>query len=63
VWMRNAPGFGGGKIKKLPLRTQVVITGISQPRDDLQWWPVRVADDSGFVAQADKFSTVLLGAA
>ena len=63
VWMRNAPGFGGGKIKKLPLRTQVVITGTSQPRDDLQWWPVRVADDSGFVAQADKFSTVLLGAA
>jgi hypothetical protein len=59
VWLRRAPA--GDKIQKVPPRTQVMITGTSQARD-LTWWPVRVGSTTGFMAQADQFSNVLLGA-
>jgi hypothetical protein len=63
VNMRKAPGLAAALVQQLAARTQAVITGEGQTRDGLLWWPVRVGDTSGFVAQTNKANVILLGAA
>ena len=63
VNMRKAPGLAGALVQQLAARTQVVITGESQTRDGLLWWPVEVPTLTGFVAQTNKSNVTLLVAA
>ncbi len=62
VNMRKEPGRAAARVQQLPARTEVEIMGDGRSRDGLLWWPVRVGNVDGFVAQKDK-DTVLLAAA
>ncbi len=63
VNMRKSPGLAGALLQRVAPRCQVLITGESQARDGLLWWPVKVAGETGFIAQTNKSNVALLVAA
>ena len=67
VNMRKTPGLNGELVKLLPTRTSGEITGASVVTDGLTWWPVTMSVGSaalaGYIAQANKTGTALLGLA
>jgi hypothetical protein len=67
VNMRKTSGLSGEVVKLLPPRTPGEITGSSVVTDGLTWWPVRMTVAgttlTGYIAQANKSGTVLLGLA
>lgn len=62
--MRKTPGLAGAFLQEVEARTPVLITGDAQRTpDSLLWWPVKVTNVDGFIAQANQSNVALLGPA